>query len=74
MGDFNQISEQLKSHRAEYPREAFVADGAKRASRFFRASDLADKPVPDRQWLVHDLVPDGTVTLLGGDGGTGKSL
>lgn len=45
-----------------------------RASRFFPASDLAGKPVPSREWLVRDLVPSGTVTLLGGDGGTGKSL
>ncbi|RJE83251.1 ATPase [Paracoccus onubensis] len=30
--------------------------------------------VPLRNWLVRDLVPSGTVTLLGGDGGTGKSL
>jgi len=45
-----------------------------RTSRFFAASDLDGLPVPDRQWLVADLIPSGTVTLLGGDGGTGKSL
>lgn len=45
-----------------------------RSSTFFAASDLADTPVPDRKWLVPDLVPSRTVTLLGGDGGTGKSL
>jgi hypothetical protein len=45
-----------------------------RASRFFRASELAGKPVPAREWLVPDLIPHRTVTLLSGDGGTGKSL
>lgn len=43
-------------------------------SKFFPASDLAGRPVPPREWLVVDLVPQGTVTLFGGDGGTGKSL
>ncbi|MCA3487246.1 MAG: AAA family ATPase, partial [Rhodobacter sp.] len=41
---------------------------------FFPARDLADKPIPPRHWHVDDLVPGGTVTLLSGDGGTGKSL
>ena len=36
--------------------------------------DFADKPVPPRQWIVPGLVPDRNVTLLTGDGGTGKSL
>lgn len=45
-----------------------------RASRFFSLADLEGRPVPPRQWLVPDLVPHRTVTILGGDGGTGKSL
>ena len=45
-----------------------------RASRFMPASDLDGLDVPVREWLVDGLVPSGTVTLLGGDGGTGKSL
>jgi RecA-family ATPase len=40
---------------------------------WFSAADLAGKPVPARGWLVRDMIPDRTVTLLGGDGGTGKS-
>lgn len=43
-------------------------------SGFFSAASLDGRPVPERQWLVNGLVPGGTVTLLGGDGGTGKSL
>ena len=32
-----------------------------------------DQPVPDRQWLVPDLIPLHNVTMLSGDGGIGKS-
>ena len=37
------------------------------------AREFAGKPVPERSWHVEDMVPAGTVTLLNGDGGTGKS-
>lgn len=40
----------------------------------FSATALEGQPVPPRRWLVRDLIPEGTVTLLSGDGGTGKSL
>ncbi|MFV0302054.1 MAG: AAA family ATPase, partial [Paracoccus sp. (in: a-proteobacteria)] len=46
----------------------------KRASRFFAAAALDGRDVPERNWLVRDQIPSGTVTLLSGDGGTGKSL
>jgi hypothetical protein len=38
------------------------------------AASLEGKPLPDREWLVRDLIPAKNVTLLYGDGGTGKSL
>lgn len=38
------------------------------------AADLAGKPPPPRQEHVEGMIPAGNVTLLGGDGGTGKSL
>lgn len=41
---------------------------------FFSAASLEHMPVPDRKWLVRDWIPSGNVTLLTGDGGTGKSL
>ena len=45
-----------------------------RESQFYSAASLKEKPIPPRQWLVHGLVPQKTVTLFSGDGGTGKSL
>ncbi len=38
------------------------------------AATLANKPVPQQEWLVEGLIPGRNVTLLSGDGGTGKSL
>ena len=38
------------------------------------AASLADKDVPRRSWIVQDMIPDRTVTLVSGDGGVGKSL
>lgn len=46
----------------------------RRTSVFFSASELHEQSVPARKWLVNGLIPSGTVTLLSGDGGTGKSL
>ena len=45
-----------------------------RVSAFFSAATLQGCEVPERQWLVPELVPCRSVTLLYGDGGTGKSL
>ncbi len=57
------------------PRAAFIAQPAPvRESQFYSAAELKGKPVPPRQWLVRELVPQRTVTLFSGDGGTGKSL
>lgn len=53
------------------------ADGAQpseRLSRFFPASDLHGTLPPPREWHVADLIPANQVTMLGGDGGVGKSL
>lgn len=37
-------------------------------------SSLEGKTPPPREWHVDELIPTGTVTILNGDGGTGKSL
>ena len=52
----------------------FTPAAPERTSRFYNATELDGRPVPARQWLVNGLVPMKTVTLFGGDGGTGKSL
>ncbi|WP_373486907.1 AAA family ATPase [Blastomonas sp.] len=46
----------------------------KRESRFYSAASLKGKAVKPREWLVGGLIPQKTVTLFSGDGGTGKSL
>lgn len=53
-----------------------MGDPAKpeRASRFYKASTLAGKPVPVRPFHVPGFIPGRTVTLLNADGGMGKSL
>jgi phage/plasmid primase-like uncharacterized protein/RecA-family ATPase len=38
------------------------------------AATFQGKPIPPRSWLVRDWIPGREVTLLYGDGGTGKSL
>lgn len=47
---------------------------AKRESSFYSAAALSGKDVPEREWIVKGMVPDRQVTLMMGDGGTGKSL
>ena len=37
-------------------------------------SELLGKEIPERRWCVPGWFPDGYVSLLSGDGGTGKSL
>lgn len=41
---------------------------------FTQASTLKDRDIVPMEWLVNMLIPANTVTLLSGDGGTGKSL
>lgn len=42
--------------------------------RWFLGSSLAGRDVPEFQWHVPGLIPTKNVTMLGGPGGTGKSL
>lgn len=37
------------------------------------AGHLLRRPAPERKWIVENLIPENVVTLLAGDGGTGKS-
>ena len=45
----------------------------KRRNDFFLASSLTGT-APERVWLWEGLIPMGAVTIINGDGGTGKSL
>jgi len=38
-----------------------------------RAADMLTQPVPQREWLVRGWIPHKQITLLYGDGGTGKT-
>lgn len=66
---YQAMDEQRARHSNPY-----IDDVGARKSKFFAASSLEGVPIKSREWAVQDLVPSGTVTLLGGDGGTGKSL
>ena len=41
---------------------------------FTVAASLAGRTPPERPWLIRDWIPRRQVTLLSGDGGTGKSM
>jgi RecA-family ATPase len=41
--------------------------------RIVEAPTLARDPEPERNWIVEDVIPDETLTLLTGEGGIGKT-
>jgi RecA-family ATPase len=41
--------------------------------RLIEAPSLAYDPEPQRKWIVEDVIPDETLTLLTGEGGIGKT-
>lgn len=63
-----------EAYAGEAAKPAFGPSVAERTSAFYSAASLKGKAVPARQWLVPGMVPQRTVTLFSGDGGTGKSL
>ena len=42
--------------------------------RIINPADLESRPIPEREWIVRDWLPIGSVTGNYGDGGTGKTL
>jgi RecA-family ATPase len=43
-------------------------------TEFLCAAELHGRSVPERRWIVRGYIPDQTVTILAGDGATGKSI
>lgn len=41
--------------------------------RILNPADWQGKPIPPREWIVPNIIPAGTVSLLTGDGAAGKS-
>ena len=66
MTDFASLEKYFKQDQAE------LED--KPPSIFINAASFGEKDVPHRSWLINGMIPSYTVTLLSGDGGTGKSL
>jgi RecA-family ATPase len=48
--------------------------GIRQPLNIITADQFAGREVPPRQWHVEKLIPAKTVTIVNGDGGTGKSL
>jgi RecA-family ATPase len=57
--------------KAEEPK---TSSETKPALPFINISAWRDQPVPERQWTVKDRIPANNVTLLSGEGSTGKSI
>jgi RecA-family ATPase len=47
---------------------------APRVLKFINPADWEGRPIPPRRWHVPEFIPYGEITMLSGDGGTGKSL
>ncbi len=52
----------------------FAREAEAKSGSIISAASLAGIVPPTRYFIVDDLIPCRTVTMLGGDGGTGKSL
>ncbi|MCR9061812.1 MAG: AAA family ATPase [Rhodobacteraceae bacterium] len=79
MRDFRELQAELDTEAADHPVERsrglrIITPQPARESMFRSAAELDGTPVPPRDWLVDEMVPQKTVTLFSGDGGTGKSL
>lgn len=71
---FSAMNAQDQAHRDSFSVPPETRAETRRRSEFYCAATLSGVSVKPREWLVHDLIPNKTVTLFSGDGGTGKSL
>ena len=69
----DEIPAMVRSARAKLREPASEPEVRELRPSAFTADILAPIPVPPRVWHVEGLVPSNTVTLMGGDGGVGKS-
>jgi RecA-family ATPase len=64
---------------AQAPSAPFADEGPQAESSelaalsLISASSFAGREPPARPWIVRDMIPDRTVTIVGGDGGGGKT-
>jgi RecA-family ATPase len=72
----DEIARKLTEHGFHVPQVALDPPSKEKEStlRFFSAGDVQHAEPPPREWLVEGMIPMGDITLLSGDGGTGKSL
>lgn len=65
------------ARRSQTSHSAFIDNGRPRDLQpldWLSPAMWQGQPVPERRWFVADLIPEGNVTMLAGDGGIGKSL
>jgi len=75
--DWDALEKQSEKHQQEAARWVPLAVMEERLRKQALTVDptiFDGQPVPERRWLVPHLIPRGSVTLLSGDGGMGKSL
>lgn len=71
--DFTGLRDQLRKLNGQTPPTG-SSPSIEAALPVVAASTFAGRVPPPRPWHVESMIPGRTVTLLGGDGGTGKSL
>ena len=67
----------MPPHDQSFPAESLMPANPNHVTAALPVVDpitLQGKPIPERPWIVPGWVPDLQVTMLGGDGGVGKSL
>ena len=68
--------EQIREHEPLFPEDVSVSDAATRREplKWIDPTAWEGKAIPEREWEVNNWIPRYEVTLLYGDGGTGKTL
>lgn len=69
--DYSALGVYASDHLLQFPKAKDERDSH---IPFASVAELEGLSAPEREWLVPGLIPDHTVTMLSGDGGTGKSL